>query len=170
MRNIDQNPTHISPDRLPAHTSFSSKFGKYRALGLHSSHFKNTLFLSIHSLLAFGILVFALKSIESPVHPQGYADDLATCCLSKRKTDAVMDIVCRHGCTWRYDFNARKSGILVYGENRRDHVRNSENRSFKLGLDRVKEVAEYDHVGAKTSIFPDSTSGVEERINKARRV
>ena len=109
------------------------------------------------------------RIFRTPTTPQGYADDLAAVCLSKRKIDAVMDAVYNHGCTWRYDFNARKSGILVYGENRRNHERNSSNRSFKLGPAKVRELAEYDHVGVKTSIYPGNTLGIEERIGKARR-
>ena len=109
------------------------------------------------------------KIYRIPSTPQGYADDLATVCLSKRKMDTVMDTVYRHGCSWRYDFNARKSGVLVFGENRRTHERNSKNRVFKLGPAKVKELFEYDHVGVKTSIFSDSTSGIEERVGKARR-
>ena len=109
------------------------------------------------------------KIYNTPSTPQGYADDLATVCLSKRRTDTVMDIVYNHGCKWRYDFNARKSGILVYGENHRAHLRNSKKRLFKLGPARVREVTEYDHVGVKTSIFADNTSGIEDRIGKARR-
>ena len=109
------------------------------------------------------------KIYQTPSTPQGYADDLAAVCLSKRKTDAVMERVYLHGCTWRYDFNARKSGILVYGENRRAHDRNSINRSFRLGPAKVKEMTEYDHVGIRASIYAGSTSGIEERIGKARR-
>ena len=107
------------------------------------------------------------KIYRIPSTPRGYADDLAAVCLSKRKTDAVMDQVYLHGCTWRYDFNARQSGILVYGENRRAHDRNSINRSFRLGPAKVKEMTEYDHVGIRTSIYAGSTSGIEERIGKA---
>ena len=80
-----------------------------------------------------------------------------------------MDVVYNHGCTWRYDLNARKSGVLVFGEDRRNHDRNASNRIFKLGPAKVKEVTEYDHVDVKTSIFPGSTTGVEERVGKARR-
>ena len=109
------------------------------------------------------------KIYTTPSAPLGYADDLAACCLSKRKTDAVMAAVYDHGCTWRYDFNARKSGVLVYGENLRTHQRNSAMRNFKLGPDKVREMVEYDHVGIKTSIFSDNCSGIDERIGKARR-
>ena len=80
-----------------------------------------------------------------------------------------MDAVYNHGCTWRYDFNARKSGVLVFGENRLTHERNAINRTFELGPARVKEVTEYDHVGVKTSIFPECSTGIEERVGKARR-
>ena len=109
------------------------------------------------------------KIYRTPSTPLGYADDLAAVCLSKRRTDAVMDAVYNHGCTWRYDFNARKSGVLVFGENRRTHERNASNRTFKLGPARVKEVTEYDHVGVKTSIFHECSTGIEERVGKARR-
>ena len=46
------------------------------------------------------------KIYRIPSNPQGYADDLAAVCLSKRRIDSVMDIVYNHGCTWLYDFNA----------------------------------------------------------------
>ena len=80
-----------------------------------------------------------------------------------------MDAVYQHGCTWRYDFNARKSGVLVFGEDERRRRINAENRIFKLGPAKVKEVMEYDHVGVKTSTQNDSCTGLEERIGKARR-
>ena len=50
-----------------------------------------------------------------------------------------MDIVHSHGCTWRYELNAKKSGVLVYGESIAEHERNSLERVFKLGPDKVKE-------------------------------
>ena len=109
------------------------------------------------------------KIYATPSTPLGYADDLAACCLSKRKTDDVMDAVYSHGCTWRYNFNARKSGSLVVGENIRTHQRNAPYRRFNLGPATVREVVEYDHVGVKTSIFSDNCSGIDERISKARR-
>ena len=99
----------------------------------------------------------------------GYADDIATCCLSKQKTDKAMSIVYRHGCVWRYELNAKKSGILVYGESVKDHNLNSINRIFKLGHDRVKERSNYDHVGIRNTIFDSDISGISERISKGRR-
>ena len=80
-----------------------------------------------------------------------------------------MDVVYQHRCTWRYDFNARKSGVLVFGENERRRKVNAKYRMFKLGPAKVKEVAEYDHVGVKTSVHSDSISGLEERVGKARQ-
>ena len=109
------------------------------------------------------------KIYRTPSTPQGYADDLAAACISKRRIDEVMSAVYNHGCTWRYDFNARKSGVLVFGENRRTHERNAVNRCFMLGPAKVREVTEYDHVGVKTSIFPGNPTGIEERVGKARR-
>ena len=104
-----------------------------------------------------------------PSTPLGYADDVATCCLSKFKLDRAMDIVYRHGCVWRYEFNAKKSGVLVYGESKKEHKLNSASRCFKLGPDRVKERVNYEHVGIRNCIFSDDTSGIEDRIAKGRR-
>ena len=74
-----------------------------------------------------------------------------------------MDAVYQHGCTWRYDFNARKSGVLVFGEDERRRRINAENRVFKLGPAKVKEGMKYDHVGVKTSTQNDSCTGLEVR-------
>ena len=110
------------------------------------------------------------KIFGIPSTPLGYADDVATCCLSKWKLDRAMNIVYNHGCTWRYQLNAKKSGVLVYGESRRDHDNNSIERVFRLGPRQVKERTVYDHVGIRNSIFYEDTTGIEERISKGCRV
>ena len=51
------------------------------------------------------------KIYRTPSTPLGYADDVATCCLSKQKLDRAMDIVYAHGCAWRYGLNAKKVGF-----------------------------------------------------------
>ena len=81
-----------------------------------------------------------------PSTPVGYADDLATCSTSKYKLDRAIDVVVAHGRTWCYNFNAKKSGILVYGEERSENLRNANQRVFKLGCDRVAKRDCYDHV------------------------
>ena len=109
------------------------------------------------------------KILNIPSTPLGYADDVATACLSKTKIDRAMDIVYSHGCTWRYQLNAKKSGVLVLGEDRTEHLRNSGDRVFRLGPNRVKERISYEHVGIQNSIFTDDYSGIEDRISKGRR-
>ena len=106
---------------------------------------------------------------KTPSIPVGYADDLAAACNSKLKMDRVMEIVYTHGRTWWYNFNARKSGVLVFGETNREHSANSKNRSFGLGHERVKERTNYDHVGVNVSIFSGDECGIRERLSKARR-
>ena len=109
------------------------------------------------------------KLYRIPSTPLGYADDVATCCLSKQRLDKTMDLVYAHGCTWRYELNAKKSGVLVYGESLKEHERNSVDRVFKLGPSRVNERVNYDHVGVRNSIFENDISGIKERISKGRR-
>ena len=109
------------------------------------------------------------KIFNTPSTPLGYADDVATACLSKPRLDRAMEIVYTHGCVWRYELNAKKSGVLVLGENRIEHARNSRDRVFKLGPNRVKEKIAYEHVGIHNTIFNDDYTGIEERISKGRR-
>ena len=109
------------------------------------------------------------KLYNTPSTPVGYADDLATGCINNRKLDRVMEVVYQHGCTWRYEFNAKKSGVLVYGESRTEHIRNARNRAFRLGPAKVNERENYDHVGIRAIISDDDISGIEERLSKARR-
>ena len=63
----------------------------------------------------------------TPSTPVGYADDLAACCRVQADLNIVMNVVENHGRAWRYDFNAKNSGVLVYGETRNEHNRNSIN-------------------------------------------
>ena len=112
---------------------------------------------------------YCCKLYQTPSTPVGYADDLATACVNNRKLERVMDIVYRHGCTWRYEFNAKKSGVLVYGEDRNEHKHNVQHRAFRLGPAKVSERESYDHVGIRAIISDDDVSGIEERLSKARR-
>ena len=104
-----------------------------------------------------------------PSTPPGYADDVATACLSKIKMDRVLDLVDQYGKKWRFKFNAKKSAILVYGENKKSNLSNAKFRTFKLGNDKVPEKQTYDHVGFKARIYSDDDSRVNEKITKARR-
>ena len=94
---------------------------------------------------------------------------LGHCCRLQYDINRVMHTVESHGRAWRYDFNAKKSGILVFGEGKREHERNKPNRIFSLGTERVLEKESYDHLGVKACIFEDDTAGMEERISKGRR-
>ena len=114
------------------------------------------------------ICVAVLRKIPST--PVGYADDVATACISKLKTDGVLQIVYKFGRKWRFSFNAKKSAILVYGENKRDGIKTRKFRMFKLGGERVKERFEYDHVGVKACTLNEDNERVEEKISKGRRV
>ena len=104
-----------------------------------------------------------------PSTPVGYADDVATACVSKLRTDNVLKIVHEYGREWRFKFNAKKSAILVYGESKKDQERASKFRVFQLGKEKVGERREYDHVGVKACTISSDNERVEEKIGKGRR-
>ena len=104
-----------------------------------------------------------------PSSPAGYADDLAAATVSKNHTDRVHNVVNEYGKKWRFKFNAGKSAVMVYGEDRKTHVTNCTDRIFRLGHERVKEKETYDHVGVKLCIFDNNSMRVEEKISKGRK-
>ena len=108
--------------------------------------------------------------MKIPSTPVGYADDVATACISKLRTDKVLQTVHDFGCKWRFNFNANKSAILVYGETRKENMKARAFRMFKLGGKRVNERLEYDHVGIKACTLSDDNERVDEKISKGRRV
>ena len=110
-----------------------------------------------------------LPNRRIPSAPVGYADDLAACCRSERKLDGALEVVYHHGCTWRYCLNAKKSGIMVFGENSLTNRHNSKIRNFKLGTDRVREKLTYDYVGITSCLYEYNAEGVTGRIEKARK-
>ena len=112
---------------------------------------------------------FVSRIINIPASPVGYADDLSLCSLSKFNMDQVLKIVYKYSCKWRFYYNASKSAVMTYGENKREASRNSKFRNFQLGTEKVKERIEYDHVGIKNCLFSDTTPRTEDRISRGRR-
>ena len=53
-----------------------------------------------------------------------YADDLALIADSAVRLQALLDIVSRYATKWRYQVNALKSGIMVFGESPRSRASN----------------------------------------------
>ena len=101
--------------------------------------------------------------------PLGYADDMTTASLSKLKADRAIDVVYKHSCKWRYQLNAKKCAILVYGEKPSVKKKFSKYRQYKLGPERVIEKTNYDHVGLKNCSEGVYIERTEEKISKARK-
>ena len=110
---------------------------------------------------------YCCKIYQMPSILVGYADDLAAGCINERKLNNVMKIVYQHGCTWRYEFNAKKSVVLVNGKNTSEQRSNKQARVFHLGAAKVEERQRYDHVSIGAAISEDDVSGIKERLSKA---
>ena len=112
---------------------------------------------------------YRCKIYQMPSTLVGYADDLAAGCINERKLNNVMKIVYQHGCTWRCEFNAKKSVVLVNGKNTSEHISNKQARVFHLGAAKVEERQRYDHVSIRAPIAEDDVLGIKERLLKARK-
>ena len=82
---------------------------------------------------------YCYKIYRLPSAPVGYADDFASGCINEFKLNQVMKMVYRHECTWRYEFNARKGGVLIYSGDPNPVCRNTPLKEFSLGAAKVKE-------------------------------
>ena len=51
--------------------------------------------------------------------PLGYADDVASACTTNYKLDKAMNLVHEHSNRWRYQLNAKKCAVLVFGEEKK---------------------------------------------------
>ena len=94
---------------------------------------------------------------------------MATCSVSKNKLDCALKIVSSYAKRWRYQYNAKKSAVMVYGESRAEFARGSKYRNFKIGCECVKECKEYDHVGIKNCLFHNYYPRTDDRISRGRR-
>ena len=101
--------------------------------------------------------------------PLGYADDVASACTSKNKLDRAIALVCKHSNRWRYQLNAKKCAVLVYGETKRENESNAKDRVYRLGQEKVVEKKNYDHVGLKNCVCMDSSARTEEKVAKGRK-
>ena len=134
-------------------------------------------YLSLLKYIAFiNTLIVELEKSELcstvcglKLSPLGYADDIASASTSKHKVDRVLDLVYSHSRKWRYDFNAKKSAILVYGESAQESKTNSKYREFKLGPDKVAEKESYDHVGLKCCVRKSSVERTKDKVQKGRK-
>ena len=83
--------------------------------------------------------------------------------------DKCLDLVNQYGNRWHFSFNAKKSAIMTYGKKPKVNIKNLAHRVFKLGINRVLEKQNYDHVGVKACLYKDDNTRMEEKITKARR-
>ena len=107
--------------------------------------------------------------VDIPACPLGYADDMAAACQSRLKLDETLRIANTFSIQWEYSYNAKKSAVMIYGENRHKHTKGKKFRNFRLGKAKVNETVEYDHVGVKNCLFGKYGTRVDERISKGRR-
>ena len=104
-----------------------------------------------------------------PTCPLGYADDMAAACMSRTKLDEALRTANNFSVQWEYQYNAKKSAVMIYGENMKEHKKGKRFRNFMLGRDKVQETVEYDHVGVKNCLFGNFNPRVEDRISRGRR-
>ena len=156
--------------RVRIHNKFSKSYNM--DCGIHQGGY-----LSLFKYVAF--IDTLLKELENSnlccvlgninTTPLGYADDIASATLSKLAMDQVLNIAHLHSLKWRYNFNAKKCAIVVYGETERNNKVNSKDRMYRLGHERVKETYSYEHLGLTSYNSHNHTERTIDKVSKGRR-
>lgn len=75
----------------------------------------------------------------------------------------------QYGLKWRFEHNAKKSGVLVLNEAKNERQINKDTRKFKLGDKDIPELTCYTHVGVEIHVDGNMQDSVHEHVSKARR-
>ena len=97
-----------------------------------------------------------------------YADDLALIGSSPEELQNMLDIVSSYASLWRYQLNAKKSAILVFGESPVSRQRNRSLRRWSIGSDIIQEHDMQKHLGILHTVFPSSVHRTVERCSAGR--
>ena len=97
-----------------------------------------------------------------------YADDLALVADSASTLQSLLDIVSEYAAKWRYQLNASKSGIMVFGESPNSRALYRRCRSWSLCSSPVGEVDEYRHFGILRSISLSNRVLISDRCTSGR--
>ena len=97
-----------------------------------------------------------------------YADDLALVAGSPEELQAMLDIVHNYAQKWRYNLNAEKSVVMVFGETSRTRRVARSARKWTLGDEVLKEVDEQHHLGILRTVFNSTIHRTNERATAGR--
>ena len=95
------------------------------------------------------------------------ADDMVLLSLSKSSLQELMNICYEYGITFRYNYNAKKSAVIV--TNDKSPVKTSSNSDWYLGNDIVNETVSYTHLGVLFNRNEDFSTLVRECSSKLRK-
>ena len=76
-----------------------------------------------------------------------FADDITLLALYPSFLKTFMSICYKYGIKWRHKFNHSKSGIVRFGESKKQHFESMKNRVSLLGDTIVDELYEYKNLG-----------------------
>ena len=119
--------------------------------------------LDILSTSGYGVRVNSIY-IGAPM----YADDLALVAESPQELQAMLNIMHSYTGKWRYNLNANKSFIMVFGESPRSRTQARSLREWHLGNEKVQEADEVHHLGIFRSVYYSALSRTTERSTAGR--
>ena len=97
-----------------------------------------------------------------------YADDLALVAGSPEELQAMLDIVHNYAQKWRYNLNADKSVVMVFGEASCTRKLARSARKWTLGGEVLKEVDEQHHLGILRTVFNSTIHCTNKRATAGR--
>ena len=97
-----------------------------------------------------------------------YADDLTLISASEKELQHTLDIVSLYASCWRYEINAQKSSILVFGESPTSRQQNRSVRKWLVHNSIIPECDVQRHLGVVRSVHPSSVLRTVEHCSAGR--
>ena len=104
-----------------------------------------------------------LSNTDMRVCCPAYANDIALVAIHMPAMQGLLDIVYQHSSMWRYEFNHKKSHVLVCG-------RNTSRKQLKIGGQLLEIVSSNKHLGVPLAVDSKSMNNmIDSCVSKGRR-
>ena len=98
-----------------------------------------------------------------------FEDDMTLIACFRSCLNTMIQLAYTYSCSWRYQFNYGKTGVVIFGECAVIHFKNMKVRQWKVGPNHNYEKYEYVNLGVFKNHCRSFDKTIVENISKARK-
>ena len=158
-----------SSARILTHGEMSNAFPVTRSIkqgGLLSMLFFTVFYHDIHEYVRRGS-VLPLSIYDIDISSPTMADDTLLLSVSVNGLQTMLNNAYNYSCKWRLKYSPSKTKCITFGESQYKNSRNINNRTWKLGSEKVEEVTHYNYLGIILCSYGSSAQRTDVMSKKA---